>query len=155
MMEFIFASSRKQQRLHYLYGYYHRPILWFQRRFFGPFILFAGMALIALKRRFDYLETMFVVFGLYYIARPFISAARIAFKDSKLKASFEDSCLRLSDESADWKIRSEEVRRLKIKGSAVFLQFKQAYPQWIIFNLDFLENGKDEFLGKIKDFAGA
>lgn len=154
MNEFAFTSTREQQRRYYLYRYYHRPILWFQRRFGGPFFLLTGISLIILKHRFDYLEALIIVFGIYYIVRPFIAAARIAFKDSTLKATFEDSCLRLHDESVDWKIKREEALKLKLKPTAVYLKFKQAYSQWIIFNLDFLESGKEEFVKAIRDFAG-
>lgn len=154
MNDFTFVSTKEQQRRHYLYAYFHRPILWFQRRFGGPFILALGIASIALKGRFDYFDALLVFFGIYYIVRPFIAAARITFKDSTLKAAFEDSRLRLSDDSVDWTIKREEALRLKIKDKAVFLKFKQAYAQWIIFNLDFLESGKAEFVKAIREFAG-
>jgi hypothetical protein len=153
MNEFVFVSTKDQQRNHYLYGYYHRPILWFQRRFGGPILLLLGVLGFFLPRRFDYFSVFMVFFGLYYLLRPFIAIKRIKFKESSLKAAFLDSSIELSDDSIHWKIKKEEALKTMRKKNVVYFKFKQSFSQWIIFNLDFLETEKEEFAKRMEEFV--
>jgi hypothetical protein len=152
MDEFVFTSTAERKKANYLFGYYHRPFFWLQRRFMGPILIVLAAVAFALNPGNAALDAMLAVFGAYYIARPFIARARMRFEASSLRAAFRDGSLSIVGERSSFLVKPEEVLKAKLVKGFVFLKIRQTAVQWIMFDTDSLEAGKDEFVRRILAF---
>jgi hypothetical protein len=145
MKEFAYQLTQQQQKKLFLAGYYNRPILWFQRRFAGPFLLIFGV--LSFSR--IVFSLVFILYGLYYIVRPFIMLARLKFKGSTLTLIFADEQLTVHDESGTLILKKEHLLKAIRKKNLLFLLIQYTAKQYLVFDLDNFGSQKEDFLREI------
>ncbi|WP_156781849.1 hypothetical protein [Leptospira tipperaryensis] len=154
-MEYSYILNVKQQKKNYLFGYYNRPILWFQRRFL-PFLL---LIISALEFYFYYGTDRYVIplffgfLGVYYILRPFIFLRRIRFQDTNGKISISENELKISDEKGELKILPEELLKIISKKHYLFLKVRIHAVQYFLLDLDSIEGDSKEFARELDEFS--
>lgn len=149
MKEFTYQLTQSQQKRLFLAGYYHRPILWFQRRFAGPLVLLFGILSIS----FSVLSLVFILYGLYYLARPFIFLARLKFKGSSLTIAFADNEMTVTDETGALILKRENLLKAIRKKNLLFLQIHQTAKQYLVFDLDVFGSQKEDFIREISQIV--
>ncbi|TGK29464.1 hypothetical protein EHQ12_17390 [Leptospira gomenensis] len=150
-MEYKYYSDAKTQRRNYLFGYYNRPYLWFQRRFTGPLLIALSAAefYLASETNGFVLALFFGIFGIFYTLRPFIALKRIKFESGGGIVSVAEDTISISDESGNFTIKAQELLKIIPKKNYVFLKVRLRTVLYFLVDLNSLENA-DAFLKEIK-----
>lgn len=120
----------------FLFGYFNRPILWFQRRFSGPILIIIGIILMRLNSHESFaMIFLFILFGIYMILRPFLFLARIKFSNSDGKIIIENNSFKIINEKGELKIDQEELIDVFIKKHYLFLKTRLHIVEYYSFDL--------------------
>ncbi|MBM9502468.1 hypothetical protein JWG44_19630 [Leptospira sp. 201903071] len=154
-MEYSYVLNVERQKKNYLFGYYNRPILWFQRRFLPFLLLILSVLEFFLFENTDryVIPLFFGIFGLYYIARPFIFLKRIRFQDTSGKISISENELKISDEKGELKILPEELLKVVPKKHYLFLKVRMHVVQYFLVDLDAIQGNSKEFVRELEVFS--
>ncbi|AYV57135.1 hypothetical protein EFP84_17555 [Leptospira kmetyi] len=154
-MEFLYSLSADRQKKNYLFGYYNRPFLWFQRRFLGPLLLV--FAAIEFWIGTDvYTRTVFTFFfgfiGLYYILRPYILLKRMSFKPADGKIQIETDTIQIFDEKGELRLQREDVLDAIFKKNYIFLKSRINSVVFFLIDLDSVQGDSARFVTALRRF---
>lgn len=154
-MEYSYVLDIKKQKKNYLFGYYNRPILWFQRRFLPILLLIiSALEFFFYKNTDRYLIPLFFgILGAYYIARPFIFLKRIRFQDTVGRISISKDELKISDEKGELKILPNELLKIIPKKSYLFLKVRIHAIQYFLIDLESVQGDSQNFVKELEAFA--
>jgi hypothetical protein len=137
-MEYKYSISIAEQKRMFLFGYYNRPILWFQRRFFGPTLIVLGILSLILNNNTEsfIMIVLFILFGIYMILRPLIFLARIKFTNSDGKIIIENNSIQIINEKGELKIDRGELIDVFKKKHYLFLKARLHTVDYYSFDLN-------------------
>ncbi|MDV6236748.1 hypothetical protein CH379_014055 [Leptospira ellisii] len=150
-MEYRYSSDVKTQRRNYLFGYYNRPFLWFQRRFTGPLLIALSAAefILSSEKNGFTIALFFGIFGLFYTLRPFLMLRRIKFESGGGTVSVTEDTISIADESGNFHVKAPELLGIIPKKHYVFLKVQLRTVLYLLVDLNTLENA-DAFLNELK-----
>ncbi|MCG6167507.1 hypothetical protein LFX25_06715 [Leptospira sp. FAT2] len=158
-MEFTYSLTKQQQKKNYLFGYYNRPILWFQRRFTGPILLLIPILEYGLLEESLYrlsFAFFFGILGFYHILRPFLFLKRIRFEDLQGTVRIDENELSIVDDKGELRLQPKDVIKIIRKKHYVFL--KARVYSVVYFLLDRTgfdsEENANRFLTELDRFSG-
>ncbi|TGL97480.1 hypothetical protein EHQ76_15210 [Leptospira barantonii] len=154
-MEFLYSLSADKQKKNYLFGYYNRPFLWFQRKLLGPLLLvFAGIEFWVGTDA--YMKTVFTLFfgfiGIYYILRPYIFLKRIQFKAMNGKIRISNDTIQIFDEKGELRLQREDVLDLIFKKNYIFLKSRVNSVVFFLIDLDGVQGDSVLFVDTLHRF---
>ncbi len=153
-MEYSYVLDVKKQRKNYLFGYYNRPILWFQRRFLPILLLIVSALEFYFYKNTDryVIPLFFGIIGIYYILRPFIFLRRIRFQDTEGRISISEKELKISDEKGELKILPNELLKIIPKKQYLFLKVRIHTIQYFLIDLDSVKGDSKELVKELESF---
>ncbi|TGL75216.1 hypothetical protein [Leptospira yasudae] len=156
-MEFTYSLTKQQQKKNYLFGYYNRPILWFQRRFTGPLLLLIAALEYGLLEDSTYrlsFAFFFGFLGFYHILRPYLFLKRIRFEDLQGTVQIDSNGLSIVDEKGELRLQPKDVLKIIPKKHYVFLKARVYSVVYFLldrYGFDSKENA-DRFLTELDRF---
>jgi hypothetical protein len=101
-VNYKYELTRKDQSTMFLYGYYNRLVLWFQRRYSGPALIVIAVAYLVLDHNPTaiYPALFLAIIGAYQVARPFIARARHRFERSSGTIATDKNGIAITNELA-------------------------------------------------------
>ena len=113
-MSFKYSVSVKQQKKLFLFGYYNRPVFWFQRRFGGPFLFLTAalLALISADSSTLIMSGFFALYGLFYIMRPYLLLKRCRFSDYTGEIIFSDENVEIKTDSGTLHLKRDNIIKI-------------------------------------------
>jgi len=152
MMVYNCYMTIRNQRESYLFGYYNRPVLWFQRRFMGPFLILLSLQLNFMPNHVNTpVNILLILSGVYYLLRPLLLLSRIKFTDSSIKIIITDNHMEIGNEKGSLKIYKNELVKVIKKKNFLMLKIKFETIQYINIDLKLIES-RDKFLKEIELF---
>ncbi|MBM9577640.1 hypothetical protein JWG45_10795 [Leptospira sp. 201903070] len=151
-MEYSLSLDIQKQKRNFLFGYYNRPIFWFQRKFL-PFVLLALSVLdfFLFKNAERFIVPLFFgILSLYFIARPFILLKRIRFQDLNGKIFVSENGLKISDDKGEFKILPEELLKIIPKKHYLFLKVRIHMVQYLLIDLNSIQGDSKEFVKELE-----
>ncbi|MBN1409972.1 MAG: YcxB family protein [Spirochaetales bacterium] len=159
-MEYKYSLSIEDQKRLFFFGYYNRPFLWFQRRFFGPALIVIAILFQLLSSYLNSgsiswaLTAIFLLFGIYMIFRPLILLLRIKFTDTTGTMSIDENNLAIKNEKGELIIKKDEILDIIAKKDMLFIKVRLNTVQYFIIDLKSIEKGADEFYKELLEFHG-
>ncbi|PJZ53286.1 hypothetical protein [Leptospira adleri] len=154
-MEYSYELDIKTQKKNYLFGYYNRPVLWFQRRFLPILLLIiSAFEFFFYKNTDRYLIPLFFgILGAYYIVRPFVFLRRIHFQNTVGTISISKEELKISDEKGELKILPSELLKIVPKKHYLFLKVRIHAIQYFLIDLNSIRGDSKNFVKELEEFT--
>ena len=129
----------------FVYGYYNRPVLWFQRRYSGPALVLIAVAYGLLNHSFDglILSGLFALTGIYMILRPFIALTRMRFERSAGTIRVDESGITVTNELGNITFPRGKLLKVLRKGRYVFLKAQMNTKQYYSIDLKGIRDDAD------------
>jgi hypothetical protein len=142
-MEYTYTLTIDEQKRIFLFGYYNRPIVWFQRRFAGPVLIVLGGTLILLTHHIEsiIIALFFIWYGIYMILRPFLLLRRIKFSDTCGRIVIENTMIRIINEKGELKIEQNEVLDIVKKKHYLLVKVHVHVVQYYVLDLHSFTSG--------------
>jgi len=154
-VNYKYELSRKDQSRMFLFGYYNRPVLWFQRRYSGPALILIAAAYLLLDRSATaiYLAAFLAFVGAYYIARPFIIRARQRFERSSGTIATDKNGVAITNELGELRVPSSKVLKAFVRGRYLFMKVSLSSKQYYTIDLGSIKNDSHQLVADVQRLA--
>ena len=157
-MNISYSQTVKEQRRDFLFAYYHRPILWFQRRFLGPFVTVLALSLIfliiwaRLPLSMLFYDGFLLLMGIYNIIRPFLYLRGYTFQDRKTEITLEEELFAIKGPQSDLRLKREDILKVSRKKNYLVLKVRVGRIAHIFINLEPVQDG-EAFASEVEKFS--
>ena len=151
-MNYKYELSRKDQSRMFLFGYYNRPVLWFQRRYSGPALIVIAAAYLILDSSTTAicLVALFAFLGAYYTARPFIARARHRFGRSVGTIATDNNGIAIANELGELRVPSSKIMKAFVRGRYLFMKISLSTKQYYMIDLASIKNDSQQLAAEVQ-----
>ena len=154
-MEYGYTLTANQQSKMFLFGYFNRPVFWVQRRFAGPILIVVGFVYLIIDYSINalILSALFVIFGIYYIIRPYLFRRRIKLTDSSGKIIIDENGISIINELGTLNVIKENILKVLIKGNYIFIKTFINTKQYYILDIESITNDADKIFNELSSLS--
>jgi hypothetical protein len=154
-VDYKYELTRKDQSTMFLYGYYNRPVLWFQRRYSGPALIVIAVAYLILDHNPTaiYLAAFLAIIGAYYIARPFITRARHRFEKSSGTITTDKNGIVITNELGELRVSGSKILKAFVRGRYLFIKVSLNNKQYYMIDLENIKNDSPQLVADVRLLA--
>lgn len=150
-MTYNYNLSKKDQARMFVFGYFNRPVFWFQRRYSGPALVLIAVAYVILNHALDgvLLGALFALVGIYMILRPFIALTRLHFEKSSGTISIGDSGITITGGLGTATFPKAKLLKVSTKGHYAFLKARMTATQYYTVDLHSIAGDQGSFVEEL------